>query len=222
MSAVLLPVVILGPADATYAVIWLHGLGADGHDFEPIVPELNFRNKARTRFIFPHAPHRPVTINNGYVMRAWYDVTDISERAVEDADGIRDSAAQIAALISQERQRGIASEHIVLAGFSQGGAIVLHTSLRYAEKLAGVMVLSSYLPLRDTLTSEASAQNKSIPIFMAHGEHDPVVPFTLGELSYQQLARAGYAVDWHQYVMGHSVIPQQIEDISAWLDQVLT
>lgn len=221
MSEELLPSVTIGPEDAGYAVIWLHGLGADGHDFEPIVPELKFHNQARTRFVFPHAPHRPVTINNGYVMRAWYDIVGISADAVEDEPGIRDSATRVGALIAQETQRGVAAENIVLAGFSQGGAVVLHTALRYAQKLAGVMVLSSYLPLRDTLASEAAAQNKAISIFMAHGEHDPVVPYPLGEFSQQQLVRAGYQVDWHSYAMGHSVVPQEIADISAWLDKVL-
>lgn len=221
MNEALLPAVTVGPAGADYVVIWLHGLGADGHDFEPIVPELKFRNQARTRFIFPHAPHRPVTINNGYVMRAWYDIIDISERAEEDAAGIRESAAQVSALIAQEQARGVVSEHIVLAGFSQGGAIVLHTALRYAQRLAGLMVLSSYLPLRDTLAKEAAAANKDIPIFMAHGEHDPVVPYALAESSYRALLKTGYAVDWHVYAMQHSVNPQEIDDISRWLDNVL-
>ena len=217
-----LDAVTIGPKDAQYSVIWLHGLGADGYDFEPIVPELNFRNKNKTRFIFPHAPTRAVTLNNGYVMRAWYDIVVIGKDAPEDEKGIRESEQQLYELISQEHQRGVLSEHIVLAGFSQGGAIALHTGLRYAHRLAGIMALSTYLPLIDKLTTESSQNNKDTPVFMAHGEHDPVVPIALAQYSREQLLVQGYKIAWHTYPMDHSVIPQEIDDISRWLDKVLS
>lgn len=218
----LLDTVTVGPEDAVYSIIWLHGLGADGYDFEPIVPELNFSNKSKTRFIFPHAPTRPVTINNGYVMRAWYDVINIAKDAPEDETGIRESEKQLCELIEQENSRGVSSEHIVLAGFSQGGAIVLHTGLRYTHRLAGIMALSTYLPLADKLFTESIESHKDISIFMAHGLHDPVVPFTLAQDSKEQLLSHGYNIDWHTYQMDHSVVPQEIDDISRWLDKVLS
>jgi phospholipase/carboxylesterase len=208
----------------TASVIWLHGLGADGNDFVPIVGELGLDGSPAVRFVFPHAPMRPVTINNGYVMRAWYDVSfgDLegkSRRA--DEQGVRESQAQINALIGREEQRGIAAASILLAGFSQGGAIALHTGLRHPRKLAGMIALSTYLPLAETLPSEASAANTSTPVFMAHGLFDPVVPLAMGAGSMTLLAGLGYSVAWRQYPMPHSVCAQEIEDIGDWLRRVL-
>lgn len=218
----LLETVVVGPEDATHSVIWLHGLGADGYDFEPIVPELNFPHKDKTRFVFPHAPTRPVTINNGYVMRAWYDIVAIDKDTPVDEEGIRQSESQLQDLIAQENQRGVGSTNIVLAGFSQGGAIALHTGLRYSQPLAGIMALSTYLPMPDRLIVEASECNRQISIFMAHGLHDPVVPFVLAEDSRAFLSCNHYSIEWHTYPMDHSVVPQEIDDISRWLNQVLS
>jgi len=208
----------------TAAVIWMHGLGADGNDFVPIVNELNLAGTPATRFVFPHAPMRPVTINNGHVMRAWYDISfgDLegkSRRA--DAAGVRESQAQIGALIEREVKRGVATAQIVLAGFSQGGALALHTGLRYPDKLAGIMALSTYLPLADSLAREAAAANKTTPIFMAHGTLDPLVPLVMGAGSMTFMAGLGYRVEWKQYPMQHSVCPEEIEDVGAWLRKVL-
>jgi phospholipase/carboxylesterase len=196
------------------AVIWLHGLGADGHDFEPIVPELRLRRAVR--FVFPHAPVRPVTINNGVEMRAWYDIVGFDFRA-EDDTGIRASAAAVARLVDREIERGLAAERIVLAGFSQGGAIALHLALRESRRLAGVLALSTYLPLAATLAREKSAANAALPIFMAHGEYDPVIPVAQAEASRRFLEREGYAVDWHAYPMQHAVCAAEIAEIGAWL-----
>jgi len=217
----LLPSVTIGPQDAEYCVIWLHGLGADGHDFEPIVAELDFPNKGRTRFIFPHAPSRAVTINNGYVMPAWYDIVAISETASDDEQGIHASQQQIISLIENEKAQGLASEKIILAGFSQGGAIALQTALRYAEPLAGLLALSTYLPLRESLATEASSQNKDIEFMMLHGEYDPVIPIELAQASKQYLFEQGYSVEWKTYPMEHSVCPQEIADIGGWFGKVL-
>jgi phospholipase/carboxylesterase len=197
------------------AVIWLHGLGADGHDFEPIVPEL--RSVGPARFVFPHAPHRSVTINGGYVMRAWYDILGFEERASEDAAGIRASAAAVTKLIDREIGRGIAAERIVLAGFSQGGAIALHTALREPRRLGGVLALSTYLPLAATLANERTDANAGVPIFMAHGSADPVLPLALAERSRRALEDLGYTVDWHVYPMPHAVCPPEIAAIDRWL-----
>ena len=203
-------------------VLWMHGLGADGNDFVPIVRELNLPPSIPVRFIFPHAPMRPVTVNGGFVMRAWYDIahSDLSQR--EDEAGLRDSQQAIEALIDRENERGIAPENIVLAGFSQGGAMALQSGLRYPEKLAGIMALSCYLPLAQMLAAEAHRTNSATPIFMAHGNHDPVIPITLATASRQQLLESGYAVEWHEYPMAHSVCVEEIADISAWLQRVLT
>jgi phospholipase/carboxylesterase len=208
----------------TASVIWMHGLGADGNDFVPIVGELGFASAPAVRFVFPHAPMRPVTINNGYVMRAWYDVSfgDLegkSRRA--DEPGVREAQAQVDALIEREEKRGIAAANILLAGFSQGGAIALHTGLRHPRKLAGVVALSTYLPLGESLPAEASAANKDTPIFMAHGLSDPVVPLMMGAGSMTFLTGLGYSIEWHQYPMQHSVCPREIEDISVWLRKIL-
>jgi phospholipase/carboxylesterase len=200
------------------AIIWLHGLGADGHDFEPIVPELEMPPVPAARFVFPHAPVQPVTINGGARMRAWYDVTNDGR---QDATGIRASQARVGALIARERSRGIAPGAIVLAGFSQGGAIALHTGLRHPERLAGILALSTYLPLPDTLEKEASQANRDVPIFMAHGTQDPVIPLSWAARSRDLLITLGYAVEWHEYPMPHSVCPEEIADVSRWLRRVL-
>jgi phospholipase/carboxylesterase len=197
------------------AVLWLHGLGADGHDFEPIVPELRLR--FAVRFVFPHAPVRPVTINGGMQMRAWYDILGFDRRAKEDSAGIRASAVAVAELVDREIERGLSSDRIVLAGFSQGGAIALHTALREPRPLAGVLALSTYLPLAATLASERNAANAAIPLFMAHGTDDPVLPLELAENSRRALEAFGYSVDWHAYPMAHSVCMEEVGAIGAWL-----
>ena len=206
------------------SVIWMHGLGADGNDFVPIVNELELDGTPAIRFVFPHAPMRPVTINNGYVMRAWYDVSfnDLENQSrLADERGVRESQAHITALIEREARRGIAAQDIVLAGFSQGGAIALQTGLRHPQKLAGVMALSAYLPLAESLLQEAAPANKTTPLFMAHGTYDPVVPLMMGAGSMTLLTGLGYAVEWRQYPMPHSVCPEEIQDIGAWLRRVL-
>ena len=205
----------------TAAVIWMHGLGADGHDFEPIVPELRLGPRPPIRFVFPHAPLRPVTINQGHVMRAWYDIRALAGVRREDEAGVRQSARQIESLIARERLRGIPAERLVLAGFSQGGAMALHTGLRHAERLAGVMALSCYLPLASTLEAEAAPVNRAVPIFWAHGVHDPMIPLALAEQSREQLAALGYPIEWHQYAMPHSVSAEEIAEIARWLGRVL-
>ncbi|HEY8520381.1 MAG TPA: carboxylesterase [Gammaproteobacteria bacterium] len=197
-------------------VIWLHGLGADGHDFEPLVPELALSTPVR--FVFPHAPVRPVTINGGLRMRAWYDILGLHPGAPQDAAGIRESAALVGALIDAEIARGTPSARLVLAGFSQGGAIALHTGLRESRRLAGVLALSTYLPLADTVAEERSAANAGLEIMMAHGLDDPVIPLGMGEASRDALRALGYEVQWFAYPMGHSVCPQEVGDIRAWLE----
>ena len=200
------------------SVIWMHGLGADGHDFEPIVPELGMPATPSARFVFPHAPVQPVTINGGARMRAWYDVTGDGR---QDAAGIRASQARVEALIARERSRGMAPGAIVLAGFSQGGAMALHTGLRHPERLAGILALSTYLPLPDTLAQEASKANRNLPIFMAHGTQDPVIPLSWAARSRDHLTSLGYTVDWHEFPMPHSVCAQEIADIARWLNRIL-
>ena len=201
------------PAPAA-AIIWLHGLGADGHDFEPIVPELGLPKSTAVRFIFPHAPVRPVTINGGARMRAWYDVTNDGKL---DAGGIRASQASVEALIARERKRGIPPAAIVLAGFSQGGAMALQTGLRYPERLSGILALSSYLPLPETLEQEMSQANRDVPIFMAHGTQDPLIPLSWAMHSRDRLKALGYVIEWHEYPMPHSVCAEEIADIGRWL-----
>jgi len=205
----------------TASVIWMHGLGADGNDFVPIVDELELPAAVGIRFVFPHAPMMPVTVNNGYVMRAWYDVSFDGLDRKPDAEGIRRSQTAIEALIAREKSRGVAACNIVLAGFSQGGAITLQAGLRHAETLAGLMVLSSYLPLADTVRAEAASANARVPIFMAHGAYDQVVPIPMAERSHVALSELGYRVEWHQYPMQHSVCAQEIVDIGKWLGKVL-
>ena len=207
------------PADAS--VILLHGLGADGHDFEPLGAELGLLDSPAVRWVFPHAPIRPVTINGGARMRAWYDVVGLDRRSVQDEAGIRDSARNASALVARERERGIAADRIVLAGFSQGGAIALFAGLRSPERLAGILALSTYLPLAERLAAEAHPANAAVPIFMAHGTFDPVVPLPLGEGSRALLAARGYDVDWHTYPMPHSLCAEEVADIRQWLLQVL-
>lgn len=208
-----------GAASAT--VIWLHGLGADGHDFVPIVPELGLPAGHSLRFVFPNAPVQPVTINGGMAMRAWYDILGMNIVAREDAAGINASRTAVEALVARENARGIAADRIVLAGFSQGGAIALHTGLRHAARLAGIMALSTYLPLRDTLGREATPANRRVPIFMAHGTSDPVLPVQLGETSRDLLAAADYKVAWHSYNMQHQVCMDEINAVGVWLRKIL-
>jgi len=206
------------------AIIWMHGLGADGNDFVPIVRELKLAATPAIRFVFPHAPMRPVSINNGYVMRAWYDVTygDLEGKSKRpDESGVRASEREIVKLIARERTRGIAAENIVLAGFSQGGALALQTGLRYPDALAGIMALSTYLPLAETLAPEASQANRRTPIFMAHGTQDPVVSYAWGSASRRMLEDLGYPVEWHEYPMPHSVCLEEVNDVAAWLGKVL-
>lgn len=222
MATELLPCVEINPQQLpTASVIWLHGLGADGHDFANIVPELRLPPTLPVRFIFPHAPVRPITINAGYAMRAWYDIIGEDFNAREDEAGVRESTQAILDLIENEHQRGIAYDRIILAGFSQGGAMALHTGLRCAQRLAGIIVLSAYLPLANTFIAEANPINKDLPIFMAHGLHDPLLPLEWGKISSEFLINLGYQVDFHTYPMPHSVCSEEIADISRWLLQIL-
>ena len=203
------------------AVIWLHGLGADGNDFVPVVNEMRLPPSLAIRFVFPHAPIRPVTLNNGFRMRAWYDLAagDVTHRA--DVAGVRASQAQIEALIAREKTRGITARRIVVAGFSQGGVIALHAGVRHAERLAGIVALSTYVVLPEKLAAEGSPANRDIPIFMAHGTYDPMIRLEWGEASRRALAAAGYTVEWHTYPMQHSVVMEEIDAIKAFLVKVL-
>ena len=224
MSEYLETIEIETAPNPTATVIWMHGLGADGNDFAPMVPELRLSSAPAIRFMFPHAPMIPVTINNGYVMRAWYDVSygDLEGKSRQaDEKGVRASQAEIEKLIAREVARGIRANKIVIAGFSQGGAIALHTGLRHAAPLAGIMALSTYLPAPHTLPAEAAPANRDIALFYAHGSDDQVIPIAMAETSRQTLSAAGYAVDWHEYPMQHSVCLEEIRDISAWLQTVL-
>lgn len=205
----------------THSVLWLHGLGADGHDFAPIVPELRLPASLSVRFVFPHATVQPVTINGGMAMRSWYDILTPSLVKREDEQGIRASERAIRALIARENARGIPTERIVLAGFSQGCAMTLHTGLRLPAKLAGLMGLSGYLPLIDLANDERNPANAETPIFLAHGTHDPVVAIDRAEASRAKLVALGYPVEWHTYPMPHSVCAQEIHDISRFLQSVL-
>jgi phospholipase/carboxylesterase len=203
------------------AIIWLHGLGADGHDFEPIVPELVARGTRAWRFVFPNAPTRPVTINGGMRMRAWYDIKGLDRRAAEDTAGFKDSDAKVRELIDREVARGIPTSRIVLAGFSQGGAVSLYTAPRLKSTLAGVMALSCYLPMDSTLSAERTAENQATPIFMAHGQFDNVIAMTMGAQSRDFLKAQGYSVEWHDYPMAHSVSVEEVADIRQFLMRVL-
>ena len=205
-----------------HTILWLHGLGADGNDFAPIVPELVGPTWPAVRFVFPHAPVRPVTVNGGMPMRAWYDIAgmDIAQR--EDAAGVRASVTEIEALIAREAERGIPAERVILAGFSQGGAVTLAAGLTHAERLAGLVVLSAYLPLADSVMGARHAANAKTPIFQAHGNYDPVVPESLGRLARDRLKAQGYAVDWYDYPMAHQVCQEEIRDLREWIGARLT
>lgn len=205
----------------TAAVIWLHGLGADGYDFVPIVPELKLPPKLSTRFVFPHAAPRPVTLNGGMRMRAWYDIRGLDRNAVHDEPGIRAAATLIDGLIDVQVTAGVPRRRIVLAGFSQGGAIALHAGLRQREALAGIMALSTYLPLEATAAGELTAAGRATPVLMCHGSHDPVLALEMGAHSRELLRALGVSVDWHEYPMAHAVCPAEIQDIAAWLRQRL-
>lgn len=197
-------------------VIWLHGLGADGHDFEPVVPQFKNPDKA-IQFIFPHAPIQPVTINGGMAMRSWYDIKMMDIGKMPDEAGIRESEQKVLALIEAQIKAGFKPEQIILAGFSQGGAIALHTATRTQHKLAGVVALSCYLPIAEKLTAEESAVNKDTPFFIGHGNYDPVVPFQLGQSSFETLKTAGYQVSWHEYPLQHGVSMDELEDIKRFI-----
>lgn len=219
MTAILPHITLDSGKNPQHSIIWLHGLGADGQDFVPIAGELSL--PVAIRYIFPHAPQRPVTINGGFVMRAWYDIAGSTINAQQDEAGIRASQAAVEALIAQEVARGIAPGNIFLAGFSQGGAIVLHTALRQATPLGGVLALSTYLPLAETIPLEALAITQHTPIFIGHGRNDTVVPYALGATSRDILLESGYAVTWHEYNMPHSVCDAELRDIEAWLTKQL-
>lgn len=205
--------------EADASIIWMHGLGADGHDFEPIVDALNLPG---ARFILPHAPYRAVSINNGYEMRAWFDIFGLDADSPQDETGIRQSRQEIEALIAKEKAKGIAAHRIVLAGFSQGGAIALHTALRHTETLAGVLVLSSWLPLKTRLQQEAHLANRALPVFMAHGTFDSIVPLQTAENSARLLTEAGYPLTWQTYPMAHSVCDREVADIRQFLCSILS
>jgi phospholipase/carboxylesterase len=208
-------------SNPTASVIWLHGLGADCHDFEPLVPEIVPRRERAWRFVFPNAPVRPVTINGGMSLRAWYDILGFDRLAAEDTAGFRDTDARVGELIALEIERGIPAARIVLAGFSQGGAVSLYTGLRYPERLAGIMGLSCYLPLAGTLAAERAPANAGVPLFMAHGLDDGVLPIGMGLDSREKLTALGYSVEWHQYRMAHSVSQPEVADIRQFLFRVL-
>lgn len=214
--------IVINPSQpATASVIWLHGLGANGHDFEPIVPELPKEITRYTRFIFPHAPARPITINGGMIMPGWYDVFGMDLTVQQDVQGICESEQLVRHYLAQEIEQGISTQRIVLAGFSQGGAIVLHTGLRYPQPLAGIMALSTYLPLIDTVAQERHPANQSTPIFLAHGQQDPVIAWLHAQRSRAYLEQLGYRVEWHDYPMAHQVNAAEISDISHWLQASL-
>jgi len=198
-----------------HSIIWLHGLGASGDDFVEVAESMHL--PVAMRYIFPHAPKHPVTINGGFVMPSWYDIADIDIAAKQDAAGIHASQAEIEKFIAQEVGRGVASENIFLAGFSQGGAIALHTGLRHPGRLGGILALSTYLPLAETLSQDVSLSATKTPVFFAHGKHDPVVPYTLGKMSADKLQQHGFQVDWHEYAMPHSVNAEEVNDIEKWL-----
>lgn len=210
-------VVIPSAGTHTATVIWLHGLGADGHDFEPVVPELKLPHDHGIQFVFPHAPYRPITINGGLTMRAWYNVKDADLTKYEDTDGIADSSRILTGLIDAERDVGITTDKILLAGFSQGGAVALHTALRHPRRLAGVLALSTYLPLPSRLSKEAHQANTNIPILMVHGTEDPVIPLVQAQRSFDQLKNMNYDIEWRTFPMQHAVCPPEIAEISNWL-----
>lgn len=207
-----------GP-DPRHAVVWLHGLGADGHDFEPIVPHLKSASRRPVRFVFPHAPVRPVTINGGMAMRAWFDILGMDISQKQDMDGIRSSVAATDRLVEEQVASGVPPEKLVLAGFSQGGAIALRCGLARETAPAGIMALSTYLPEADSLEQWAADSARQTPLFMGHGSQDPVVPMALGQASAERLQAAGYRIEWHTWPMAHAVCPEEIEAIDRWLEQ---
>jgi len=215
MSPVLPHITLQTGKDPSYSIIWLHGLGANGSDFVPIVDEIKLPHAVR--YIFPHAPKRPVTINGGFIMPAWYDIRSDDINEEQDAEGIRESQRAVDALIAQEIAAGIAPSNVFLAGFSQGGAIALHCGLRSAQRLGGILALSTYLPLAETVAAEAHPSAAATPIFMAHGRSDPIVPYALGNASLEGLTALGYSVEWHEYAMPHTVCMEEIEEIEQWL-----
>lgn len=222
MSEHMLPTVEIETGQAPDAsIIWLHGLGADGHDFEPVVPELGLPGRLAVRFVFPHAPSMPVSLNGGYIMPAWYDVRHTDLGIEHDGPGIARSARQIRLLIEQEQMRGIAAARIIIAGFSQGAAMALHVGLTHREKLAGIIALSGYLLQRQELEATRNTANRDTPILMAHGVNDEVVPFTLGEQAQRTLTAWGYDVQWHSYPMGHHVCTEEIRTIGRWIAERL-
>lgn len=222
MTQAVVPCVEVAPSGpARASVIWLHGLGADGHDFEPIVPELRLPGDLGVRFVFPHAPVRPVTLNGGMPMRAWFDVRSLERGSALDVEGLAQSAAAVTALVAREEALGIPTRRIVLAGFSQGGALALHVGLRHRERLAGIMGLSTFMPTAGTLAAERSEANADVPIFLAHGTQDPLLPLPLARSMHASLDALGYAVQWHEYPMAHAVCAREVADIAAWLAQVL-
>lgn len=222
MNEPLLDAIEINPPDpATAAIIWLHGLGADGHDFAPLIPQLGVVREMGVRVVLPHAPEMPVTVNGGMIMPAWYDILGTDFRQAQDSDGIRASARRLEALITREAERGIEPARIILAGFSQGGAVVLHTGLRHAQRLGGILALSAYLPLGSQLAGDASSANRDVPLMMAHGTADPVIPLTLADQSRELLVTLGYRIEWHTYPMEHSVCPEEVADIRTWLHTVL-
>ena len=218
------PVIIETGPDPIGTVIWLHGLGADGHDFEPIVPELRLPGELPLRFVFPHAPIRPVTVNGGMEMRAWYDILSLDAAGRSEESSVRESAATLLELIEAEVARGVPSERIVLAGFSQGGAVAMHAGLRYPKPVAGLMLLSTYVPVPTAFAAEVTesdaSQPRSVPIFMAHGSFDPMLPLALGQESAAMIRSAGFTIDWREYPMAHGVCPQEIADIRDFLLEV--
>jgi len=222
MTTEMLDCVELNPDTApAYAIIWLHGLGADGHDFEPVAQALQLPASLPIRFVFPHAPQRPVTVNMGAVMRAWYDILEMDVARRVDLENILTSAQLLRNLIQRELDNGIPSQRILLAGFSQGGAIALHTGLRYEKPLAGILAMSTYLPTVETLEAECHAANRDIPILMTHGQYDPVIPIVHAENTREALIRLGYSVQWQAYPMEHQVCIEEIADLRSWLLEVL-
>ncbi|MCK5945185.1 MAG: alpha/beta fold hydrolase [Planctomycetes bacterium] len=221
MSELLTAVEIDPPGEVRASVVWLHGLGADGHDFAAIVPELSLPDELGVRFVFPHAPAIPVTLNGGMVMPAWYDISEVDLQRRHDEDGVRRSARQVADLLAREHARGVPWNRIVLAGFSQGGAVALFAGLRHPERLAGIVALSTYLVASESLDDERTAANQDVPILQAHGSVDPMVPFVRGEAARDELTQRGYQVEFHAYPMPHSVCPEEIATIREFLGRVL-
>ena len=207
-----------GDGEPQHAIIWLHGLGASSSDFPPVVPELGLSPDRAIRFVFPQAPNRPITINAGVVMPGWYDIKGVDIAAKQDAEGMAEARDILEGFIKSENERGIAIENIIVAGFSQGGAVAYHTAVRFEQKLAGVLALSTYLPFADDVATEQSGSNKDTPIFTNHGTFDPVVPMHLGKMSADILIQLGYQLEWREYPMQHQVVLEQLQDIGAWIN----